>query len=51
MRIKKLINGTLVVPKVIERNNITLDIVVEISPRDPDYAEYMQQYENEQKMK
>ena len=49
MEIKKLSNGTLLVPRRIEEDGTIGDIVLEIHPSDPEYKKYLEQYKEEQK--
>jgi len=49
MEIKKLSNGTLLVPRRIEEDGTIGDIVLEIHPSDPEYEKYLEQYKEEQK--
>lgn len=50
MLIKKLEEGTLLVPERIVKEWSVFDIVIEILKWDVEYDRYLQEYEREQKM-
>ncbi len=50
MKIQKLNDGTLLVPKRIESNGIIGDAMAEIKPAHDDYKKYLEQYQREQKL-
>lgn len=50
MKIQKLDDGTLLVPKRIESEGIVGDTVREIKPDNPEYENYLQQFSKEQQL-
>ncbi len=50
MKIQKLDNGTLVVPKRIESEGVLGDSVIEIKPIHKEYQKYLEQYQREQEL-
>ncbi len=48
MEIKKLSDGTLLVPHRIEEDGFIGDTILEIHPSDPEYQKYLEQYKEEQ---
>jgi hypothetical protein len=50
MNIRKLENGTLLVPKRVEVEGVVGDAMLEIQTDHPDYARYFKEYEREQKL-
>lgn len=51
MNIRKLDDGTLLVPKRIESESTIGDGMQEIKPHDPEYDNYLRQYNKEQYLK
>lgn len=50
MKIQKLKNGILLVPKRIENDGIIGDTVIEVKPASDDYNKYLEQYQREQEL-
>lgn len=50
MKIKKLDDGTLLVPKRIEENGVIGDTMMEIKITNGDYNKYLEQYKRDQKL-
>ncbi|MEK7119955.1 MAG: hypothetical protein AAB824_00215 [Patescibacteria group bacterium] len=50
MKIQKLENGALAVPKRIEGDGIVGDAIVEIKPTQSEYQKYLDQYKREQEL-
>lgn len=49
MWIKKLKDGTLIVPMRAEAKGTIGDGIIEVKPNDPEYKKYLKQYEDEQR--
>lgn len=50
MKIKKLENGSLLIPQRMIEGSTVGDVMVEVKPADVNYEKYLEQYEREQKM-
>ena len=50
MKIQKLKDGTLLVPKRVEGDGIIGDAVMEVKPTHEDYDKYLEQYQRERQM-
>ena len=50
MKIQKLNDGTLLVPKRIEENDVTGDTMIEIKITHDEYNHYLEQYKREQEL-
>lgn len=50
MKIKKLKDGTLLVPKRIEENGVIGDTMIKIKKTHEEYNKYLEQYKKEQEL-
>lgn len=50
MKIQKLNDGTLLVPKIIEENGVIGDRMIEIKITHDEYNKYLKQYKREQEL-
>ena len=50
MKIKRLDDGTLIVPKRVEGGGVLGDSIIEIKPNHTDYQKHLEQYQREQEL-